>query len=264
MKRARATRARVLPPCPSSPSCTSPRRAVLILGHLHLFIRGHPRPSPRASLYPRFTPPSCLPLSSSASPASSTSSCSPTVMLSHVLFSRLSSSCVALFGAPLQKTDRPTDRVSERTERTSERDRESERPTDRPRRAALWKILRRPGRFSIITRRRGTPASERGSEGNLGLGYELCATLVYAPHRTRTWLFRIAHTSKHTYTHTYAYASAQEVSVTSSLNSKTTVYSRGNGLSIFRYNSDLRDSLCQRRDAKRPSNSRNAIHFKYR
>jgi hypothetical protein len=70
----------------------------------------------------------------------------------------------------LQKSDQPTDRPT---------DQATKRPTKRPagqpvvrpigqsrRTAAPWKILRWPERFSITTRRRGSPASEHGSEGN--------------------------------------------------------------------------------------------------
>lgn len=109
--------ARVLPP-PPAPSPILPR-------YLHLFIRGHPPLSPRASLYPRFTPSPCLSLYPPPPLLALPRSC--------VLFSRLSSFRVALFGASLQKTERTNDRLASRT---------------------MENIAARSDRFSIITRSR--------------------------------------------------------------------------------------------------------------
>lgn len=164
MKRARAQRERERERRPPRSYCTpSP---VLILRHLHLSLFAVILLLLLARLFIRGSPLRPLP---------------PFILL-HLRLLLLSHGHTARSFFPafifLRRTfwraatkDRPTDRPNERA-------------SDRPRRAALWKILRRPGRFSIITRRQGTQAPERGSGGNLGLGYELCAALVCVCART--------------------------------------------------------------------------------
>lgn len=115
------------------------------------------RPSSRFSSAPLYSRSSSSFSSTSSSPrvslfailpCRSLSTYSPRSYQARVLFFRLSSSCVALSGAALQKTN--------------------QRPTDRFYRA-IWKIFRRPDRFSIIIRRVGELRPLRtGSGGNLG------------------------------------------------------------------------------------------------
>lgn len=159
--------ARVLPPSllpprrSSSPATSISLFAVILLFLLaRLFIRGSPLRPP--SLYP----PPLLALPRSC-----------------VLFSRLSSFRVALFGASLQK----------KTERTNER------PAGEPHYGKYCTPAEPIFNYYATP---GTSASGRGSRGNLGFGYELCATLCMRKRPTSVGI-RMAQINMHAHTHTH-------------------------------------------------------------